>query len=116
MPFYQYRQNNSGGSFDEEMGLVVFVEAGAAEEADHRAKGIGIYFNGVDSGSDCPCCGDRWSTTWGEPTVTREELAAAVNSTLVYAQPWGLPVLVLFAGENEPVRVVGVSDMALLEG
>ena len=51
-----------------------------------------------------------------DPAGTRKELAAAVNSNLEYAQTQGLPMLVLFAGESEPVRVVGVSDMALLEG
>ena len=114
MPFYRYRQNNSGGSFDREMGLSVFIEAATVEEANDRAEGMGIYFNGVENGSDCECCGDRWSTPWNEDASTREELAAEVKSDIEYAQSWGLPVLVLFAGENDPIRVVGVSDMALL--
>ena len=62
--FYTFRQNNSGGSFevDEERGIAetVIVEAYSFEEANRIAERIGIYFNGVDSGWDCECCGDRW--------------------------------------------------------
>lgn len=66
--FYAFRQNNTGGSFDydNERGIteVVIVEADSAEEANNRAEQIGIYFGGVDSGDDCPCCGDRWYGVW----------------------------------------------------
>lgn len=46
------------------IGVVVWVEALTFEAANERARGIGIYFNGIDSGQDCPCCGDRWSEPW----------------------------------------------------
>ena len=60
--FFDYRQNNSGGSFITNCDVDVFViiEAESAAEADDRAQDIGIYFDGCDSGFDCPCCGDRW--------------------------------------------------------
>jgi len=62
--FYTFNQNNSGGSFvfDEEAGITHFVVIEALDEkhAISRAEDIGIYFNGVNSGSDCECCGDRW--------------------------------------------------------
>lgn len=62
--FYTFRQNNSGGSFvfDPVSGIstTVIVEADDLEEAVYRAQRIGLYFNGVDDGSDCGCCGDRW--------------------------------------------------------
>jgi len=62
--FYTYRQNNSGGSFvyDEERSLAqyVIVEADSIAEANERAEMLGIYFDGVDDGYDCECCGDRW--------------------------------------------------------
>lgn len=60
--FYQYRQNNSGGSHEinENVTLNVYVQASSPEEADARAKRIGIYFDGVDNNVDCECCGDRW--------------------------------------------------------
>lgn len=64
MPFYQFRQNNSGGSFDfndaDGITIAVIVEADNADEANRRAESIGIYFYGCDLGRDCDCCGDRW--------------------------------------------------------
>ena len=72
MPFFEFRQNNSGGSFviDESAGLSVsvIVEADSAKDANERAESIGIYFDGCESGRDCDCCGDRWSAAgfWGD--------------------------------------------------
>lgn len=64
MPFYCYDQNNSGGSFDFDKNLScsVIVEAANADEANSKAKDIGIYFNGSDNDRDCSCCGDRWNS------------------------------------------------------
>lgn len=59
MAWFLYRQNNSGGIFDEPA-VHVYVEADDTVEADRRAEELGIYFNGVESGYDCECCGDRW--------------------------------------------------------
>jgi hypothetical protein len=63
--FYTYDQNNSGGGFDydDEAGIscYVIVEADSADEADDRARTIGLYFDGY---GDCECCGDRWSGAW----------------------------------------------------
>lgn len=60
--FFEYRQNNSGGSFviNDTLTVVVVIEAPTAGMADGRAKELGIYFDGCDTGEDCPCCGDRW--------------------------------------------------------
>lgn len=65
--FYTYTQNNSGGSFISPA-IHVIIEAENSSEADSIAQYNGIYFNGCESGSDCPCCGDRWypSGTWEE--------------------------------------------------
>jgi hypothetical protein len=64
--FYTIDQNNSGGRFaiDYEAGITcyVIVEADNAIEANERAEQIGIYFEGVEDGYDCECCGDRWYT------------------------------------------------------
>lgn len=63
--FYHYHQNNSGGQFelDNEAGLApeVIIEANDVSHANRRAVDIGLYFNGVAAGKDCPCCGDRWA-------------------------------------------------------
>lgn len=66
--FFRYWQNNSGGSFEHDpaagIGYFVFVEADNDDQANSRAKEIGIYFDGADEGYDCDCCGDRWSRAW----------------------------------------------------
>ena len=61
--FYQFRQNNSGGSFvfDNDVAPYVFIEAVDHDDANRRAQNIGIYFDGCLTGEDCSCCGDRWS-------------------------------------------------------
>lgn len=62
--FYKFRQNNSGGTFifDDKRGLSVnvWVEADDLTDACNRAEKLGVYFNGVYTGYDCECCGDRW--------------------------------------------------------
>lgn len=62
MPFFTYCQNNSGGHFDinQQVTLFVIVEANDTESADEWAEDLGLYFDGVDAGHDCSCCGDRW--------------------------------------------------------
>ena len=74
--FYEFRQNNSGGSFDiddtDGIGPRVWIEATDAKHANARALRLGIYFDGCAGGRDCNCCGDRWSPAWkddGEDTV-----------------------------------------------
>ena len=60
--FYLYNQNNSGGSFTQNGDLAhrVVIEAPSIGMANDKAEEIGIYFDGVESGYDCACCGDRW--------------------------------------------------------
>lgn len=68
--FYEFRQNNSGGhfTFDPKAGISVnvIIEATSPKHANQLAQSKGIYFNGVDDGSDCDCCGDRWSELWSD--------------------------------------------------
>lgn len=74
--FYEYRQNNSGGGFvfakTSGISVYVIVEANSLDEANERAEGIGLYFDGVDNGHDCSCCGDRWSEPWKRGTERPE--------------------------------------------
>lgn len=60
--FYEYSQNNSGGSFDVDDKLChrLVIEADDEEKASSIAEGLGCYWNGVAEGLDCECCGDRW--------------------------------------------------------
>lgn len=69
--WYEYHQNNSGGSFqiDDSVSVNVLIQATHAIVANNIAEDIGIYFDGISKGYDCSCCGDRWSEA-------REELKA----------------------------------------
>lgn len=64
--FYLYKQNNSGGIWQKDrfVDRFVFIEAKSVKDACKRAERIGIYFDGVSTGFDCDCCGDRWSTPY----------------------------------------------------
>jgi hypothetical protein len=76
MMFYQFTQSLSGGFFIGERNVI--VEAETPEEANRIAEQNGIYFDGIETGEDCECCGERWSRTsegcsrefphlWGTP-------------------------------------------------
>lgn len=61
MKQYIYHQNNTGGTFDEDMPLKFSIWADTEEDADKLAGNMGAYFDGVGRGMDCECCGDRWN-------------------------------------------------------
>lgn len=73
--WYEYDQNNSGGSFqlNDNLGVKVWIEARNADEANGYAQSIGIYFD-EDYSIDCECCGTRWSevSTWREYSSLEE--------------------------------------------
>lgn len=62
MKWYEFHQNNSGGIMyrNENIADEVLIEASSAISAERKARKIGIYFDGVEKGIDCDCCGDRW--------------------------------------------------------
>jgi len=56
---FTYYQNNSGGFFEGPES--VSIKAWSKKDADAKAEKSGlVYFDGVEEGIDCPCCGDRW--------------------------------------------------------
>lgn len=67
--FYEFQQNNSYGYFvvDDKVCHRLFIEAENENEAVSKAEELGCYWDGVDNGQDCPCCGDRWSRYFVEP-------------------------------------------------
>lgn len=90
MSFFTYRQNNSGGHFCGPAKYVI-IEADNADEANRIAEDHDIYFNGCMTGSDCPCCGDRWhecdaSDAKDQPMIYGKEIA--LDQT-VYESEWG---------------------------
>lgn len=72
--FYTFNQNNSGGSFiiDSVSAPYVIIEASCANQANELAEIMGLYFNGVDEGMDCECCGDRWYPMWDDERGTEK--------------------------------------------
>ena len=82
MAFYTFSQNNSGGYFiiNKYLSQYVIIEANSADEANSKAKGIGVYFNGVEEGTDCDCCGDRWIEVYE---------GSACDTPLIYEIPAG---------------------------
>lgn len=104
--WWQYRQNNSGGSFDADGGMETWIWAQSASQADAIAEQNGIYFDGCREGQDCPCCGDRWSSAWGDMPdkddvhidVLVEHLTTGVDgrtSPLAYAAEWRLGIRII---------------------
>ena len=85
--FYNYNQNNSGGSFDfdEDKGITLYVIIEAVDDtmANHRAEAIGLYFDGV---GDCECCGDRWCPPYEDGT----------EEPMLYDKPVGDPDLLCY--------------------
>lgn len=63
MNWYCFKQNNSGGSFivDDKVCNRLFIEAKSFDAAVKKAEELGCYWDGVDNGIDCPCCGDKRS-------------------------------------------------------
>lgn len=106
--FYTFSQNNSGGGFDHDgargIAQYVVIEADSAEDANERANEIGLYFDGVDSGDDCDCCGDRWREaresdgTYGPTIYGRDALTYSSDYGLsIFRRPPGESVAVHFA-------------------
>jgi hypothetical protein len=87
MPFFHYYQNNTHGvtHADHARGIdrLVIIEAVDHVEANERARSIGLYFNGIDTGRDCACCGNRWHPMWpdaAEPyPIDDDELPAFIH-------------------------------------
>lgn len=88
--FYEYSQNNSGGSFilNDNVGVYVWIEAPSREVAHAIATTKGIYFDGVEKGYDCECCGDRWYVSdYHNGHETVEEFLSEHRASL--AKGWG---------------------------
>jgi len=90
--FYEFSQNNSGGSFDVDKDVChrLFIEATNAEQANGIAQNLGVYFDGCDSGMDCDCCGDRWYEADDYDVVDLKKLSVSYKTELTtiedYAQ------------------------------
>lgn len=111
MAFYQYRQNNSGGTFDvdEQSGIsvVVIIEAVNAEGADQVAEYVGLYFDGSFTGHDCSCCGDRWARAYsGDKVPSYYGVALDLSEGAVNAETY----VSKYVEENAPIGFVHYLD------
>lgn len=95
MRWFEYHQNNSGGSFNKEMGYTLWVEADDPLLANNIAEEHGVYFNGCDNGYDCTCCGDRWHAKMSSDEGDEKP------SDNTYAASWGLENKVIPFGSSK---------------
>jgi len=66
MPYFEYRQKNSGGYYYGPAKIVI-IEAHDGAHADTIAVDtFDIYFDGLETGMDCDCCGARWYSARGD--------------------------------------------------
>jgi hypothetical protein len=110
MAFYIWNQNNSGGSFDvdDDVSHRVVIEADSYELAEARAFDFGIYYNGVDRGRDCDCCGDRW---YEGHEVTERDLGGKTLEEYLQecATKWGMedPDIILHYADGSKKTFTG---------
>lgn len=104
--FFNFSQNNSGGGFDFDaqagISVNVIVEAADAEEANYRAERIGLYFDGVENGNDCDCCGDRWYEQWRDDG---DEVPSVYGTPIEIYEP-----VIKWLGEKNPNGFVHYLD------
>lgn len=74
LKWFQFNQNNSNGIFDVDDKVChrLFIEAESFKDAIRKAEELGCYWDGVEKGIDCECCGDRWSA-WNDTPVDIEK-------------------------------------------
>jgi len=93
--WFNFRQNNSGGVWCGPA-INVAVQADSADEANSIAEQHGIYFDGVQMGSDCECCGDRWYGVYSDDGENEymEAIGSVSSSDIRWADESGIPVWV----------------------
>jgi|TARA_B100002003_G_C13868426_1_gene424756 hypothetical protein len=93
--WFNFRQNNSGGVWYGPA-MNVAVQADSADEANSIAEQHGIYFDGVQTGSDCECCGDRWYGVYSDEGENEymEAIGSLSSSDIRWADESGIPVWV----------------------
>lgn len=84
MKWFEFDQNNSGGHFDVDDKVChrLFIEAESFNDAVEKAEELGCYWDGIDKGIDCSCCGNRWSKWDDEPV----DIEPYFNDIEEYAQ------------------------------
>jgi hypothetical protein len=97
VPYFHFRQNNTGGYFTPTTRHII-IKADTADEANRIAvERTPIYFDGVSKGLDCQCCGDRWYAQWDDDEGTSEPMVYGKT-----VHPYGY---ILSYGERENVLI-----------
>lgn len=94
MSFYEFRQNNSGGSW-QAPAIQLYVEADTPFDANRIAQEEGVYFDGCATGEDCGCCGDRWYPVQASdalPMVPEDDTSSFGGMYEAWARKAGIPV------------------------
>jgi hypothetical protein len=101
MKWFLWDQNNSGGSFveDEHLTTRVFIQAETGAKAEAKAFDFGVYYNGVEDGLDCDCCGDRWYSP-EEVSLPKAETIEEYAQYLVDNYGWCSPDARLFYADG----------------
>lgn len=106
MAWYEWAQNNSGGFFEEEKNGVchrLFIEADTYDLAEQKVFELGVYYDGVDEGYDCECCGDRW---YSGNEVTEESVEKYAQK-LATKYGWTSPDARLFYKDGTIMEIFG---------
>lgn len=105
LKLYLFKQNNSGGSFDEDEKVApyVIIQAYNAEQANALSSMYGIYFNGVEKNMDCDCCGDRWYEVDEDEEIVDDKYFLALDDTTIIHYLNGT-VKKFFASRNEKIE------------
>ena len=78
---YRFSQNNSGGFYTGPARNIIVKGAESHGDAVGAAEKAGMYLDGVKSGRDCECCGDRWHGTGGEFDTLDEAIECSPSSS-----------------------------------
>lgn len=98
MKFFEFRQNNSGGFFDEndDVAAHVIIEAETEKEAIEKFKPL------IENQSySCPCCGDRWYISPDEVIFGERQVNVYTDGN--YTEKWN-EKYGLFKRNKEPKK------------
>ena len=108
MPFYHFRQNNSGGYFSNPA-QHVYVEAESEDNALEVFKTIdGCYFD-PNFERDCDCCGTRWDGWISDEYANEYDTLRAIEESIKDRFIWSVkkdPVPYAFIRSKKQDKVI----------
>ena len=107
LKWFNFNQNNSGGSFitNDSVCHRVFIEATDEGEATDKALSLGVYFNGVDEGEDCECCGGRWYEPYDPVELLPEHTIEQYAQLLADKWGWTEPDAYLYRADGTKTSI-----------